>query len=221
MAGLKEFDSFIGKFVSLWKNGFEASLNVNSKAGEAFINLQVGLGQVLPFLQPQHLQRRQPGPSRQRRQQRRAEARREADQVSTRNNATTEEVVNKVTEEVIKGNTVTEEVTSETTSKDPSRNVEVAVKATTEVTEEVVDDELDTIPQLDGDLDFLNEPNYCKICKDSDELETAEDLSYHMMNDHDPQDVLANYGQDWIDGRRHCIRRWSPFLNWFSTPPIL
>ena len=176
--------------------------------------MQVGLGQVLPLLQPQHLQRRQPGPSRQHRQQRRAEAHREAEQVSTRNNATTEEVVNKVTEEVIKVNTVT----SETTSKDPSRNVEVTVIATIEVTEEVIDDELDTIPQLDGDLDFLNEPNYCKICKDSDELETAEDLSYHMMNDHDPQDVLANYGQDWIDGRRHCIRQWSPFLNCF--PPL-
>ena len=135
MAGLKEFDSFIGKFVSLWKKGFEASLNVNSKAGEAFINLQVGLGQVLPPLQPQYPQRCEPGPSRQRRRQRRAETRREAGEVSTRINDTTEEVVNKGTEEVNKGNTVTGEVISENfIRKGPSRSSEVAVKATTEVT---------------------------------------------------------------------------------------
>ena len=73
---------------------------------------------------------------------------------------------------------------------------------------------------FDGEFE-QNEPYYCKLCKDCpDELEYGEDLSYHMMNDHEPNEVLVNYGQDWIEARRYCIRRWSPFTNWFSTPLI-
>ena len=48
MAGLQELNSFIGKFVSLWKGRFEASLNIQSKAGKASINLQVELEEALP-----------------------------------------------------------------------------------------------------------------------------------------------------------------------------
>ena len=47
------------------------------------------------------------------------------------------------------------------------------------------------IPQHDGGLEpEINDPNYCKICKNSDEIESAEDFSFHMMNDHDPNEVL-------------------------------
>ena len=47
------------------------------------------------------------------------------------------------------------------------------------------------IPQLDGGLEpEINDPNYCKTCKNSDEIESAEDFSFHMMNDHDPKEVL-------------------------------
>jgi hypothetical protein len=59
-----------------------------------------------------------------------------------------------------------------------------------EITEKVSDD--------GGLEDKLNDANFCKICKDSDELESAEDLSYHMINDHDPQEVLALYRNNWI-----------------------
>ena len=77
------------------------------------------------------------------------------------------------------------------------------------------------IPQLDGVLEpEINDPNYCKICKNSDEIESAEDFSSHMMNDHDAQEVLAIFGQTWIEERRHCIRRGSPFVNWVFTPII-
>ena len=82
MAGLQELHSFVGKFVNLWKNGFEASLHVDSKAGKATVNLQVGLGEALPV--------RTSGPSRIRRRQRRADARRTAEEASAEE-ATAEE----------------------------------------------------------------------------------------------------------------------------------
>ena len=77
------------------------------------------------------------------------------------------------------------------------------------------------IPQIDGGLEpEINDPNYCKICKNSDEIESAEDFSFHMIYDHDPKEVLAMFGQNWIETRRHCIRRGSPFEKWVFTPII-
>ena len=39
-------------------------------------------------------------------------------------------------------------------------------------------------------------PSYCKFCRTfEEETDTAEDLSYHLMNNHQPQEVLENYGQ--------------------------
>ena len=99
------------------------------------------------------------------------------------------------------------------------------VSADIDVTEKVNDlfEESFTgnIPQLDGEsVCVRNDSNYCKLCKNSDEIESAEDLNYHMMNDHDPQEVLALFGREWIEERRYCIRKWSPFESWFSTPLI-
>ena len=81
MASLPEINSFISKFVNLWKSGCEASLHLEARAGKAQINLQMGLGQVPPH--PQKLVHRVPGPARQRRHQRRAEARKAADEAAT------------------------------------------------------------------------------------------------------------------------------------------
>ena len=54
MAGLVEINSFIGKFVSLWQSGRDANLKVESKAGKAFVSLEVDLGcPEHPTLQPQ------------------------------------------------------------------------------------------------------------------------------------------------------------------------
>ena len=76
-------------------------------------------------------------------------------------------------------------------------------------------------PQLDGGLEAkTDDPNYCIIFQDSEEIEYAEEFSYHMMNDHDPKEVLASFGHTWIEERRHCIRRRSPFENWVVTPII-
>ena len=58
MAGLGQVHSFVGEFVSLWQSGLDASLHLNTKAGEAHVNLCVGLGQApLPLHQVPHLPR--------------------------------------------------------------------------------------------------------------------------------------------------------------------
>ena len=61
--------------MSLWQDGLNAKLSVNSRAGEAWINLQVGLGEAHSQVAqvPGHV--RVPGPSRLRRRQRRADSR--------------------------------------------------------------------------------------------------------------------------------------------------
>ena len=117
MASLPEINSFISKFVNLWKSGCKASLHLEASAGEAQINLQVGLGQFPPL--PHIPVHRVPGPARQRRHQRRAEARKAADEAeaAAKNNAAqaqkeaeadrndTEQVdYHEVTEDVIEDN---------------------------------------------------------------------------------------------------------------------
>ena len=52
MAGIFKMNSFVGKFVSLWKAGRNASLKLDSEAGKARLTLQLDLGH--PVL-PQHL----------------------------------------------------------------------------------------------------------------------------------------------------------------------
>ena len=77
MAGLEQLNSFIGKFVSLWQAGLDASLELKTFQGKASAHIHVGLGQA-PCLQktrppqPHHV----PSPSRVCRRARREEARR-------------------------------------------------------------------------------------------------------------------------------------------------
>ena len=62
-------------------------------------------------------------------------------------------------------------------------------------------------------------PSYCKLCRTcEEETDIAEDLSYHCMNNHQPQEVLEHYRQKYIQEKRYCIRKGSPFSGWFSTP---
>jgi hypothetical protein len=75
MAGLIQFNSFIGKFVSLWQQGVDANLSVTANAGKAWMQLQVGLGEAQQQEPQEHV--RVPGPARLRRRQRRAEKRRQ------------------------------------------------------------------------------------------------------------------------------------------------
>ena len=43
MASLGQLNSFVGKFISLWKAGYDANFHVTSHGGEARVNLEVGL----------------------------------------------------------------------------------------------------------------------------------------------------------------------------------
>ena len=44
MASKVELQSFVSKFNHLWRSGFQAELHLKCNAGEAFVNLNVGLG---------------------------------------------------------------------------------------------------------------------------------------------------------------------------------
>ena len=77
MVGDEELHSFYMKFVNLWKSGHHAKLFVETMAGNAFINLQVCLGQAKSH-SPHNAYARgywADGPARQRRRERREEAR--------------------------------------------------------------------------------------------------------------------------------------------------
>ena len=89
MAGLEQFESFVKKFVDLWKTGIHARLLVETEAGNAFINLRAGLGQVCPLPDQGCDQGRRGGGSRVRRRERRSVAR----QVAAEEAARSEEAV--------------------------------------------------------------------------------------------------------------------------------
>ena len=94
---VSEIDSFVNKFKYLWHAGFNATLKVDTNAGQAWVSLQVGLGHPFPPLHlPQHgrhVQRRR-GPAQQRRREKREADRKAAD------NEENHEVVRDPTEEV-------------------------------------------------------------------------------------------------------------------------
>ena len=70
----------------------------------------------------------------------------------------------------------------------------------------------DAAEQVDKDLDIVLEPTYCRICEECpEEMESSEDISYHVMNDHETKLVYEEYEKLWVDQRRYCIRRGSPF----------
>ena len=71
MAGIQEFNSFVNTFRNLWKAGHSASLKVATCAGEAWVELHVGLGVPHPVQgEDQHH-----GNARNRRREKRAAAR--------------------------------------------------------------------------------------------------------------------------------------------------
>ena len=205
-----ELDTFIQKFRNLWNSGLDARLNMESHAG---LHLRLGPGPGPPHQVQTVLpktSRNRDNPSRQRRRARRAAAREEKAAKATIENPTkAEEAVQEIFAEENSENTI-----------EDSKTEEIDAKGTSEE-DDCVGEVNGTIPQLDGGLEIVNEPTYCRICKDChEEIETAEDLSYHVMNNHETNDVVLNYGMDWIESRRYCIRRNSPFYSWFSTPLI-
>ena len=205
-----ELDSFINKFKVLWNSGLDAHLELNTHAGQAWVNLRVRLGHAPgPSYQfPPPEKRSRNGPARQRRREKRAAER-----------AATAEKVEHGAEEATNHNA------EKATSYAADASVEI-IPNDDDVTEEVMDvvndiesENIGSDQMIDRNVEH-DDPAYCYICKNSEQLASEEDLSYHMMNDHDAKEVLAIYGEAWIENRRYCIRRGSPFLKWFSTPPI-
>ena len=166
--GHGELDQFMRKFVSLLKSGCEASLHLESKAGKAFVNLRLGLGQVQS--QPgaaQHVGgHRGGGPSKQRRRDRR-EAQREA-----------------------KGTAAKAEAAENAPESDSAESEFVGE----DLTEEVILG--DKIPQVDGVLDLdKSEKTSCEMleyeltieahekCKNYDVIENIEVNFDGILND--------------------------------------
>ena len=75
MAGYLELDKFMKTFVSLWENGCDANLQVETTAGKAVVSLKVTLGPAENLNFSDHGGCRGGSPSRQRRRERRAAAR--------------------------------------------------------------------------------------------------------------------------------------------------
>ena len=205
-----ELDSFLKKFYQLWSAGQSAHLDVETHAGSAWVGLSVQLGHV-PFLPPQHFQpkKKSVSPSRLRRRARRS-AERKADIANGAENT-------KIVEETVTIATAEEAVDNEHERVNETENAtaeEVYSKETPDCKEVCEND--DCICEPDR-----NHPSYCKICKScSRETESEEDLWWHLMNNHNPVDVVDNYDKEKIEEKRYCVRKGSPFSSWFSTPPI-
>ena len=75
MAGPGELDQFVRKFVTLWQSGQNAKLFLETEAGNAYIHLQVGLGQAKHPHHGGQQGQQGGGPARQRRRARREEER--------------------------------------------------------------------------------------------------------------------------------------------------
>ena len=156
MAGPQELNSFYLKFVNLWKSGSNAKLFVETFDGEAFVNLQVGLGQAQP--QPGVFAHRGGGPAKQRRRERREAARsRAAEEADAASNVKAEEVV---AEEIIKG--------AVKASKDDDSIAAV---------EETAMGTSSPIPQIDGALGETKAENIeYKLTMESHPVCTIEDI---------------------------------------------
>ena len=86
MAGIHELNSFVNKFRNLWKAGHTASLKIESRAGEAWVELHVGLGVPHPVQgEPRHH-----GNARSRRREKRSAARAEESAVKAAETAATD-----------------------------------------------------------------------------------------------------------------------------------
>ena len=184
-----------------------------------------------PFFQ---VQKKVASPSRQRRRARRAAARMKTAEEAQNNNETSqetaiEEIANLSNVEIESVNV--EETDNVETNARPVDNTAAEAKDATggKAAEEAVEtntcelcektfttlkglrahngSQHKAIPQVDGCNDVINEPTYCKVCKECpDEIETSEDINFHVMNDHDVKSVIDNYGQEWASARKYCIR---------------
>ena len=86
-----EIDTFISKFKQLWQSGLDAHLDLDTRAGQAWVGLRVQLGQAPgPLHQQNFHQPPRNSPSRQLRRARRAAERQEKDDKAVINIKATE-----------------------------------------------------------------------------------------------------------------------------------
>ena len=103
MATINELDTFVHKFKQLWKSGHDAHLDIESKAGKAWVSLHLCLNDEPGPLHQQFKLPKTTNPSRDRRRQRREAARNQTIETkSEENNATEEEadVSNNIIKEI-------------------------------------------------------------------------------------------------------------------------
>ena len=91
-----EVESFIFKFKQLWRCGYAADLQLNCNAGEAFLNLRVGLGCAISEVKDIKLPKENVTPTQHRRRIRRqiARSKENVDILPTENSVSLEESVN-------------------------------------------------------------------------------------------------------------------------------
>ena len=149
---VSELDTFVEKFKTLWKKGYEAHLDIDAKAGQAWVGLRVRLGHDPgpphhPY-PPFQARSKNNSPSRQRRRDRRAAERQQlAEQAQVAGNHVTEVVV----EESTADENVEAEIASivDTDKKKHTENVEES--AVIVVTRETVNDEFCSDESLNND----------------------------------------------------------------------
>ena len=209
-----EIDSFTQKFQNLCRAGKDATLSFSSNSGKVKATLSVDLGRLPqpPRYPPHHHQLgaklARNGPSQQRRCERRAESRALA----------AVEAVKELPEEEARIIELAEEAEnkSENANENIIENLENPNIVTVEVNANPIDEfspeSNDAAEKVDEDVDIVLEPTYCRICEECpEEMESSEDISYHVMNDHETKLVYEKYGKLSVNERRYCIRRVSPF----------
>ena len=235
-----EATSFMNKFKDLWQAGQLANLYFETEAGQAWATIRVALGSHPLNTRPhQHhdAQQEQPHvrPAQLRRRARREDARAAGQAAEATHHLPPDSIAEEAidvetnTEQDIVAVTAAEGVTTNTNSIVAEQAAAVKdypcdlcertfgnLKGLRAHTGKQHKPTNSPIPQLDGAVEFVHEPTYCKICKECHpETKTSEDLDYHVMNNHETTSVYEAYGHEWVHQRTYCIRRGSPFFDVF------
>ena len=172
MAGYDELDKFVRKFVNLWQAGCEASLQVETRDGNAFANLRVGLGKA----QPLHEYGQQVGgcrggsPAKQRRRVRR-EAERQQAQATAEHVGTEEQIkVGQDTLENTAEKVVFKEMDQDSDTIAKVANEKVELQNVEDLTEEV---KLEPVVEMENQEYELKVAAH-KKCKNYDIIEAIE-----------------------------------------------
>ena len=157
MAGLEQLNSFVGKFISLWKLGIDASLEINSNAaGDARVTIQAGIGQAQQLHHPVPREQRVPGPARLRRRQRREDARK-----ANAEQAKQEEAVEETDKEVCE---VEPQLVEETTDENLGSKADKTEIVTSDATSDVSKIEAKVDEHSAVKAFIVND----EVCKDSE-----------------------------------------------------